>query len=235
MHKSAAPKPRAAQLREAHAKVGDSPWSGQREHSERARRAKRESVILAAAKAFAVHGVDGTSMDDIAAALSVTKPTIYRAVGDKAALVQACERRMNDRFLEALKAAEAIGGTGLSKALYYQRLSLQLIDRDDFGRLVLALSGNRDPMSTRSPFTRELREKVQSRVRAWLETDRRAGLIRAEIDPRMATLALFAVFNFIPRWYRREGPASLDEIFEHHQRMFVWALTEHPDAHALKG
>jgi AcrR family transcriptional regulator len=235
---SRAPAAAAAGRASAHTGAGcasppESPWRGQREHSERARLAKRESVLRAAARAFALRGVQGTSMDDIAAELSVTKPTIYRAVGDKEALIQACEERMNARFLQAMHEAEADGGTGLQKALRYQWLSLQLIDGDDFGRLVIVLGANRDLFSALSQSTRAMREQVQSRVRRWIEADRRAGLVRAEIDPRVAALALFATFNFIPRWYRREGSDSLQRVFEQHRRLFVWALSDQPEAHGL--
>jgi AcrR family transcriptional regulator len=215
------------------ASLPESPWRGQREHSERARQAKRESVLQAAARAFAARGVQGTSMDDIAAELSVTKPTIYRAVGDKEALIQACEERMNARFLNAMREAQAAGGTGLQKALRYQWLSLQLIDGDDFGRLVLVLGANRDLFSAVSEPTRAMREQVQAHVRRWIEDDRQAGLVRAEVDPRMATLALFATFNFIPRWYRREGADPLERVFEQHRRLFVWALSDQPALHGL--
>jgi hypothetical protein len=132
-----------------------------------------------------------------------------------------------------MREAQAAGGTGLQKALRYQWLSLQLIDGDDFGRLVLVLGANRDLFSAVSEPTRAMREQVQAHVRRWIEDDRQAGLVRAEVDPRMATLALFATFNFIPRWYRREGADPLERVFEQHRRLFVWALSDQPALHGL--
>lgn len=211
----------------------DSVWRGLKERSAQAREIKRETVILAAARAFATRGIAGTSMDQLAATLSVTKPTIYRTVGDKEAVLRACEQRMNERFLDALRQAEAAGGTGLRKALDYQRRSLELIETDDFGRLVLVLGGTGDPFGNLSDETRAMREQVQSRIRGWLAADRRAGLLRPAVDLKIATLALFAVFNFIPRWFRPGGPSPLDAIYEHNRRLFVWALTDQPRAHGF--
>ena len=211
-----------------------SPWAGPQQRSAETREAKREGVIRAAARAFASSGIDGTSMDDIAAALSVAKPTLYRAVGGKEAIVHACEERMNACFMSALHQAEAAGGTGLARALRYLRLSLDLIDHNDFGRLVLVIGGKADLFAAMSEETRAMREQVQSKIRGWLAVDLKAGLLRPSVEPKVATLAMFAVFNFIPRWYRAGGPSTLAEICDSNTRLFVWALTDQPQAHGLE-
>src|SRR3569832_2792834 len=53
-----------------------SPWRASRER-QHDREVKREAVIRAAAHAFNLKGYHNTSLDDIAAALEVTKPTGY--------------------------------------------------------------------------------------------------------------------------------------------------------------
>ena len=59
-----------------------SPWRSRRK-TRSDRELKREAVIHAAARAFNEHGYHNTSLDDIAAALEVTKPTIYYYFPDK--------------------------------------------------------------------------------------------------------------------------------------------------------
>jgi AcrR family transcriptional regulator len=44
---------------------------------------RRESILVAAAKRFAGHGYDATTLDEIAAAAGVTKPILYRHFGSK--------------------------------------------------------------------------------------------------------------------------------------------------------
>jgi AcrR family transcriptional regulator len=53
-----------------------SPWPVRRVRRHD-RHVKREAVIRAAARAFNKRGYHNTSIDEIAAALNVTKPTIY--------------------------------------------------------------------------------------------------------------------------------------------------------------
>src|SRR6516225_5265562 len=66
-----------------------SPWRASRERV-REREVKREAVIRAAAHAFNLKGYHNTSLDDIAAALEVTKPTVYYYVTNKEQLLYEC-------------------------------------------------------------------------------------------------------------------------------------------------
>jgi AcrR family transcriptional regulator len=69
----------------------DSPWAARRrprhEHA-----LKREAVIVAAAHAFRQRGYHNTSLDDLAASLKVTKPTLYLYVPNKEAILFECFR-----------------------------------------------------------------------------------------------------------------------------------------------
>src|SRR4029077_9835129 len=66
-----------------------SPWRGSRERL-RDRELKRGAVIRAAAREFNRKGYHNTSLDDIAAALEVTKPTVYYYVTSKEQLLFEC-------------------------------------------------------------------------------------------------------------------------------------------------
>ncbi|EQD30039.1 transcriptional regulator, TetR family [mine drainage metagenome] len=66
-----------------------SPWRASRERV-RDRQVKREAVIRAAAHAFNRKGYHNTSLDDIAAALRVSKPTVYYYVSNKEQLLFEC-------------------------------------------------------------------------------------------------------------------------------------------------
>ncbi len=87
------------------AHAAPSPWVGGR----RARRehgVKREAVIRAAAAAFNARGYHNTSLDDVAAALGVTKPTIYYYVANKEQLLFECFRAGLEPIQAAIRRAE---------------------------------------------------------------------------------------------------------------------------------
>src|SRR5271168_1406261 len=73
----------------ASASTDSSPWPV-RSPRQRTRDVKREAVIRAAARAFSERGYHNTSIDEIAAALNVTKPTIYYYVANKEQLLLEC-------------------------------------------------------------------------------------------------------------------------------------------------
>lgn len=204
--------PRASTARPVAPPGIESPWVAERAGAGARRDLKRESMLRAAARLFAERGVDRVSMDDVAAALGVAKPTVYRTVGDKDSLVKACELRMVEGFRDAVDEAARVRGSGLERIRHYLRRSLELSVEDDFCRLMFVLS-NHDVYSLGSSGTRAMREDIEARIREWIALDQGAGRVRPEVDPKVATLALFASFNFIPRWYRPGGSLGLDEIF----------------------
>jgi AcrR family transcriptional regulator len=68
----------------------------------------RHGVILAALRAVERRGPDAT-MDDIAAEAAVTKPIVYRLLGDKSALTMALSEWLIDRIDTATNAATTEG------------------------------------------------------------------------------------------------------------------------------
>src|SRR5579862_1540661 len=80
---------RATPPADKHSAAPASPWRASRERV-REREVKRDAVIRAAAHAFNRKGYHNTSLDDIAAALEVTKPTVYYYVSNKEQLLFEC-------------------------------------------------------------------------------------------------------------------------------------------------
>jgi AcrR family transcriptional regulator len=66
--------------------------------------ADRARLLAAAAKVIRDRGPDAT-MDDIAAGASVTKPILYRTIGDKAALVAALSESLIDQIDQSVNTA----------------------------------------------------------------------------------------------------------------------------------
>lgn len=74
----------------------DSSGGGLVKPSRRPDAAKRDAILDAAWSEFVAHGVDGASMEGVAAAARVSKVTAYRHFADKFALFEAVVRRRVD-------------------------------------------------------------------------------------------------------------------------------------------
>jgi AcrR family transcriptional regulator len=86
------------------------PTTSERERAD-ARR-NRERILCAAERLFRDCGVEGVSMDDVAAAAGVGKGTLYRRFGDRSALVRALFDSSERAFQEACIRGEAPLGPG---------------------------------------------------------------------------------------------------------------------------
>jgi len=89
-----------------------SPWAPV-SHREQQREAKRHAVLQAAAQLFNERGFHATSLDDIAARLNVTKPTLYYYVKNKDEILLQCVRQGLDMMLAGIEASRAAGGQAI--------------------------------------------------------------------------------------------------------------------------
>ncbi|WP_395105598.1 TetR family transcriptional regulator [Actinomadura sp. SCN-SB] len=67
-----------------------------------ARPSHREALLDAAAELLVQRGYRGVRMQDVAAAVGVSRQTVYNEFGDKWGLAQAVVLRDNDRYLESI-------------------------------------------------------------------------------------------------------------------------------------
>ncbi|WP_431681760.1 TetR/AcrR family transcriptional regulator [Kitasatospora sp. KL5] len=70
-----------------------------------------DEAVEAAARLFAVHGFEGTSVDDLVGALGVHRGSLYKVFGSKRGLYLAALRRHLDRDVLPVAAAVAAAGS----------------------------------------------------------------------------------------------------------------------------
>src|ERR1700751_1500151 len=112
--------------------VDQSPFRTQAERAIE-REQKREGVLRAAVRMFNAQGFHATSLDDVAASLGVSKPTIYHYLGNKDQVLFECVTRGLEQLNDAADAVRAVPGTGLDRLGSFLRLYAEII-MDDFGR-----------------------------------------------------------------------------------------------------
>lgn len=74
----------------------------------RPRQFDSDAVLRAAAERFRTRGFEGTSLDDLAAATGLNRPSLYSAFGDKRALYLAVLERTYARLVRAFDSVEAM-------------------------------------------------------------------------------------------------------------------------------
>jgi AcrR family transcriptional regulator len=185
-----------------------SPWAGGRRRA-RERALKREAVILAAARMFRERGYHNTSLDDLAASLEVTKPTLYLYVPNKEAILFECFRAGIAPILATLDECERAGGPARERLFAFIRGYAGAIV-GDFGWCMLRAEDQHlgAAMGRRIKL---LKAGIDRRMRALIEAGVADGSIRA-CDSRMTAFALAGALNWMGHWYREDASLKPLEI-----------------------
>lgn len=184
-----------------------SPWDGGRRPREHA--LKREAVILAAARAFAQRGYHNVSLDDLAASLKVTKPTLYLYVPNKEAILFECFRAGLEQIQESLDESERGEGPARERLFAFIRGYASAIV-GDFGWCMLRAE-DQHLGATMSRRIKLLKAGIDRRMRALIESGVADGSIRA-CDTRMTAFALAGALNWMGHWYREDASLKPHEI-----------------------
>src|SRR3954454_19724755 len=79
-------------------------------HSDAGRPSRREQILHAAAQLFAERGSRAVGVDDVGAAVGVTRPAIYRHFASKDAMLAEMLLRISERLLEGGSERAAAAG-----------------------------------------------------------------------------------------------------------------------------
>jgi AcrR family transcriptional regulator len=182
-----------------------SPWRARR----RDREVKREAVIRAAARAFNRKGYHNTSLDDIAAALEVTKPTVYYYVTNKEQLLFQCFlagiEPIRAAFRDA-KDAHLPGRERLSAVLRHYGEAVA----SEFGWCMVRAE-DQDLSPAMSRHIKALKSEIDQGIRRMIREGVQDGSIEP-CDPKMTAFALAGALNWIAHWYREDQSLTGAEI-----------------------
>jgi len=196
----------------------ESPWSTSREKS---RQLKREAVILAAARAFREHGYHNTSLEDVATALNVTKPTIYYYVANKEEILFECFRSGLDQIKTVFGELATSKDNAREKLLVLIRHYGAAI-AGEFGWCMVRAE-DQDLSPTMSGRIKTLKSEIDQRIRGLIKEGIKDGSV-APCDPKMTAFAIAGALNWISHWYHSDASLNPAEVGEAFGRVFANTL-----------
>ncbi|SEG37546.1 DNA-binding transcriptional regulator, AcrR family [Nonomuraea solani] len=168
-----------------------------------------ESVLSIAVGVFNERGYDGTSMEDLARALGVTKSAIYYHVPGKEQLLARALDRALDGLFEMVADHRAVPGPAIERLEWVVRHSVRiLVERLPYVTLLLRVRGN----SPTELAALERRREFDRFVSGLVKEAAADGSIRADVDPGLVTRLLFGTVNSITEWYQPARGGSADEL-----------------------
>ena len=171
---------------------------------------KRERIIEEAVKLFYARGFTGTTLDDIAAELGVTKPFIYTHFRSKVDLLAALCTPTIEMSLAAVENAAKLPG-GPTERLHHAIV--------DFTHVILSRQANiaiffREEKNLSVEALAEinaLRRQFDRVLSQLLAEGNDAGEFRIA-DVNLAALALGGMISWAYTWHRPNGRLKLDEL-----------------------
>lgn len=192
--------------------VAPSPWasrSDREQEREQEREAKREAVLRAAAQVFNEQGYQASTLDQVAARLNVTKPTLYYYVKSKDEILFECVRIGLSMLQEAADHVSASGGNAADKLVAVMRQYAEIATLD-FGMCVIRVG--EDPLPPQAKV--ELR-RMKARLDGVFRELVRQGIEEGSIepcDPKLAAFTIAGALSWIARWYRPDGEMKAADI-----------------------
>lgn len=191
------------------------PTGGSSEGNPRATEILRES-----AKLFARQGYDGTSVQDIARAVGITKASIYHFFVDKAEIHSTVVLVSITRLTELMQRNLQGHDTAAAKAEAFARAHAQHIAEDAPFYFTAALGYNEIANPEAKAKVRRMRDGYEETLRAIIRGGIESGEFR-ELDVKLGARAIISCLNWMARWWRPNGPSSAEEIASSYVRLII--------------
>ena len=188
---------------------------------------RRVAIIKSAAHVFGRKGFHGTTLEEIAADLNVTKASLYYYFSTKEELLYEVHLlSMQDVLarVEAIRAASASPVEQMEGAITEH---LRVLAGDYEGAFLLQQEYNL-PEEYRLEIVR-LRDRYEKILLEIVQQGERQRLFRVK-DARIAVRMLLGGINWVLRWYRSSGRLTVDEIAAAYVDFVFYGLLASPTA-----
>jgi TetR/AcrR family transcriptional regulator, cholesterol catabolism regulator len=180
----------------------------------------RQEILRAAARLFQQQGYDATSMNDVAAALKLSKGGLYHHFQSKDEILYNILSHAMDitegRVINAVRRIE--GAEERLRTLI--RLHIEVVLSEEDREITVMLHENH-------PLPLALRRKINGRKKDYVhfvenlvaDLQRQRGST-SQVTPRAAAFALVGMINWIYQWYRPQGSLTGEALVRQYTEMF---------------
>jgi AcrR family transcriptional regulator len=185
----------------------------------------RQEILRAAARLFQQQGYDATSMNDVAAALKLSKGGLYHHFQSKDEILfhimSHAMQLTEDRVINVVRRIDGTSVAGAEERLRTLiRLHIQVVLSPEDREITVMLHENH-------PLPPTLRRKINGRKKDYLvfvenliaDVQRKRNS-SSTVTPRAASFALVGMINWIYQWYKPDGPLTGEALVEQYTDIF---------------
>lgn len=168
-------------------------------------------IIDAAARRFETRGFHGTSLQDVADDIGITKAALYHYFSSKDELLYLTHDVFISTMLDAAEEFVANHDDPLEQLDFYIRNILTTVA--EYGPYVRAFF--RDYGVLQGELAEQIhakRDRYEELVEECIARGVEQGAFRPDLDPRMAALFLFGACNWSYQWLKPDGKMNAEQI-----------------------
>lgn len=177
---------------------------------------RREEIIKTAAQIFSAKGYHGTTLDEIAKQIGVSKPALYYHIKNKEEIL----KEIVGRIMEPMESVAQVGKSDMPPRERISEMIRMLIqfaaERQEITLIALELNKIL-PKRTREALKKRQKD-VEDVLMQTLEQGMKEGVFKSG-DSKMYAFAILAAANSVYRWYNPEGKLTHNQIAEQFIRL----------------
>lgn len=177
-------------------------------------------ILREAAKLFADNGYIGTSIQDIASAVGISKASLYYFFADKQEIHSAVVELSVLRLIELVREKLAGCTTASQRVEAFAHAHAEHISENGPLYLAAALGYSQLTDSQVKLRVQRMRDGYEETLRGIIRDGIEAGEFR-ELDVRLAARAIISCLNWMARWWRPNGPDSAQKIASDYVQLII--------------
>lgn len=180
----------------------------------------RQEILRTSARLFQQQGYDGTSMNDVAAALKLSKGGLYHHFQSKEEILfELMNHAMDISEERVINVVKAIPDPEQRLRMLIRRhIGVVLSDRD---REITVMLHENHPLSP------GLRRRINARKKDYVHfvenlvaEVQRMRVTNVQVTPRAAAFALMGMINWIYQWYNPAGSLNEETLVQQYTEIF---------------
>jgi AcrR family transcriptional regulator len=193
-------------------------------------RRRRQEILEAAAGVFHEKGYKATSIQDIADAVGILKGSLYYYITSKEDLLFEILQDVHQQGLQNLERIEATPGSPLQKIRAFVTVHVSH-NAENLVKMAVFFHDFRSLSPKRRDIIVAERDRYDKHLRALIAKAQKDGSVCPELDPKLSSIEILGMMNWIYHWYRPGGSLSVSELAETMADFVVAGLACDPATH----
>lgn len=184
-----------------------------------------KQIMEQATLLFAERGFAGTSLQDIADAMGLTRPALYHYVANKDEVLARLVTEITEEPAVILAGINERKDLGPVDKLHAMATAIALHHAAAPERFRLIIRSEAELPESLSKTYAQSRRRVLSEFTTVVRDGIEAGAFRP-LDPRFASLSIIGMLNWMAWWYHPDGDASAETVAEQLADMAVHSVLQ---------